>query len=143
MPEIKTKSKKTHNRVLVVGTLLIVAMIVYLLIGAVQGATVYYITVSELYEQGAAMYDKPVRISGRMVKGTSGYDAVNIKLSFEITDDSSAQPLPVIYNDVPPDMFNNAKEIVVEGRFTAAGIFEADKLMLKCPSKYEMQEEEM
>ena len=41
-----------------------------------------------------------------------------------------------------PDLFKDGAEVVVEGRLVANGAgrhFEADKLMAKCPSKFEAE----
>jgi cytochrome c-type biogenesis protein CcmE len=45
--------------------------------------------------------------------------------------------LAVIYNGPRPDMLQDDAEAVVEGRYIEGGSFEADNLLLKCPSKYE------
>jgi cytochrome c-type biogenesis protein CcmE len=44
----------------------------------------------------------------------------------------------VIYNGVKPANLEEAEEIVVIGRYTQ-GQFEADQLLVKCPSKYQAE----
>jgi cytochrome c-type biogenesis protein CcmE len=34
-------------------------------------------------------------------------------------------------------MFRDGAEVVLEGRYTTEGVFEARTMLLKCPSKYE------
>ena len=50
--------------------------------------------------------------------------------------------LPVVYSGVVPDAFKQNADVVVEGSLTRAGTFEADSLLVKCPSKYEAAPED-
>jgi cytochrome c-type biogenesis protein CcmE len=56
-------------------------------------------------------------------------------LRFEITDERES--LSVEYKGVRPDLLVEGTRTVVEGRYTPGGIFQATKVLLKCPSKYE------
>jgi len=49
------------------------------------------------------------------------------------------QPLAVVFDSLEtPDLFKDGAEVVVEGRLSEAGdVFHADKVMAKCPSKFE------
>ena len=38
---------------------------------------------------------------------------------------------------LPVDQFATGREVVVEGKYDSAGVFQADLLMTKCASKYE------
>ena len=53
----------------------------------------------------------------------------------------SGPPLDVILASLEtPDLFKDGAEVVVEGRLVASdggSVFEADKIMAKCPSKFE------
>jgi cytochrome c-type biogenesis protein CcmE len=48
-----------------------------------------------------------------------------------------AQQLRVSYRGVVPDVFGPDIEVVVEGKLTPAGVFEASTLLAKCPSRYD------
>jgi cytochrome c-type biogenesis protein CcmE len=51
------------------------------------------------------------------------------------------RPLEVVYGSLEtPDLFKEGAEVVVEGRLVSAGagsVFHADRVMAKCPSKFE------
>ena len=47
--------------------------------------------------------------------------------------------LPVRYEGVVPDNFTEEREVVVEGRLAPAGVFQADTLMTRCESKYQVK----
>ena len=48
-------------------------------------------------------------------------------------------PLEVVFTSLEtPDLFKDGAEVVVEGRLASAGgVFHADKVLAKCPSKFE------
>lgn len=57
------------------------------------------------------------------------------KFRFMLRDESGAAA-PVVYAGVKPDNFEHATSIVAVGRF-AGGEFHAERLLVKCPSKYQ------
>jgi len=60
-------------------------------------------------------------------------------LSFRLQD-SAGEILPVEYRGVIPGNFDQATSIVAIGRYQE-GKFEADQLLVKCPSKYQAEAE--
>ena len=63
------------------------------------------------------------------------------RLFFNLVDPESKRVLPVAYRDVKPANFEEAVSIVAIGRYQADS-FHAEKLLVKCPSKYQGQETE-
>ena len=63
------------------------------------------------------------------------WEARDLVLQFEIADESGS--LPVVYHGSRPDVFRDGAEVVIEGQHTVRGAFEAQTLLLKCPSKHE------
>lgn len=78
---------------------------------------------------------RKVRVSGTVVGESIRWQPERLELSFEIADGEDR--LPVHYHGPRPDMFRAGAEAVVEGRYLPDGHFEADQLLLKCPSKYQ------
>ena len=60
-------------------------------------------------------------------------------LSFRLKDEKG-EVLPVEYRGVIPGNFDQAVSIVAIGRYES-GHFEADQLLVKCPSKYQAEAE--
>ena len=52
-----------------------------------------------------------------------------------LTDDEGGS-LPVEYGGVKPGNFEEAVQIVAVGRYES-GVFHAEQLLVKCPSKYQ------
>jgi cytochrome c-type biogenesis protein CcmE len=53
-----------------------------------------------------------------------------------VTDPDRAR-LPIVYNGEVPDLLKDEAQAIVIGRMGEDGIFYAEELQLKCPTKYE------
>jgi len=84
---------------------------------------------------------RTVQVMGALEKGTSRYDIDTKTLHFTLVDEKTRVALPVAYRDVKPANFEEAVSIVAIGRFQN-GAFQAEKLLVKCPSKYQGEEAE-
>ena len=118
---------------LLIGGLVIVAAVGYLIFAAASGSAAYYMTIAEVLERGPST--RNVRVAGFVIGESIVWDARDLHLQFEITDDSGQ--LPVLYSGARPDMVRDGAEVVVEGKLGDEGVFEAQTMLLKCPSKYE------
>ena len=126
-----------------IATLSIFAGIAWLVAaqGGGEGTFRYYANVGEFLSQPYA----PSGLQGSRVHGFvhTGSIARNLPdgyVDFSISDDSEGL-LAVRYQGIDlPDLFRDGAEVVVEGHY-AEGVFVADRVMAKCPSKYEAREE--
>jgi cytochrome c-type biogenesis protein CcmE len=84
---------------------------------------------------------RTVQVMGGLEKGSSRYDTTSKTLFFNLVDLESKRVLPVAYRDVKPANFEDAVSIVAIGKYGNGG-FQAEKLLVKCPSKYQGQETE-
>jgi cytochrome c-type biogenesis protein CcmE len=117
----------------IIGGAIIALTVAYLVFNAASGSAAYYMTVKEVLTQGPSTRD--VRVSGLIVGESIVWEPRDLHLEFQIADDSGS--LPVAYQGARPDMFRDGAEVVVEGRMSPQGVFEARTMLLKCPSKYE------
>ncbi len=86
---------------------------------------------------------KGIRVSGYVSSGTIKRDESASRVGFLVYDKNSDQTLPVVYQGIIPDTFSDDAEVVVEGNYrTEEGVFHANVLLAKCPSKYEAQGDE-
>lgn len=79
-----------------------------------------------------------VQVAGGLVKGSDTYDEKAQELRFSIIDDRSDQ-MVVVYKGIRPGNFNDAVSVVAIGKWDGSSI-QAEKLLVKCPSKYQGQE---
>ncbi|MDP2673862.1 MAG: cytochrome c maturation protein CcmE [Dehalococcoidia bacterium] len=130
-----------RKRVLIPGLAVVLAMS-YLGYVAFSGAAMYYLTVDELLARGAAAYGEDVRLSGKVLPASVEDDPATNTLRFSIADkkNTTGTAIPVVYAGVVPDAFKADADVVLEGKLTTAGTFEADNLLVKCPSKYKARQ---
>ena len=82
-----------------------------------------------------------VQVMGGLDKESDRYDTSRQELSFDLVDPASGGRMPVTYKGTKPANFKDAISIVAIGRFQE-GRIEAEKLLVKCPSKYQGAEVE-
>jgi cytochrome c-type biogenesis protein CcmE len=120
------------NRFYVLGGLLLLGFIGFSFMAFKDSMTPY--VPFERAREGTRM----VQVAGALEKGSSAYVAESESLFFTLKDPQSSETLRVRYKGLKPANFEEAISIVAIGRFdTAAREFEADKLLVKCPSKYQ------
>jgi len=131
---------------------IIVAAVVVLGLGFMIWATFgentrYFLTVSEFNDRSEIQDGQMVRVSGKLVEGTFDRGDKSTISQFQLTDkegvNSGTALLHASYEGVLPDLFFNPhSEIILEGSHGADGVFRANEILVKCPSKYVDLEEE-
>jgi cytochrome c-type biogenesis protein CcmE len=51
--------------------------------------------------------------------------------------DTNRQRIEVVYIGVKPDLLRDEAQAIMTGKIDENGVFVADELLLKCPTKYE------
>lgn len=124
---------------IVIGLTIIIAAVVFLLFGSLKKASVYYLTVSELKAQAQQNEVRGIRVSGMVVPESIDWDAEKLELSFALQD--GIDTMQVWYNDLLPDQLADNQQVVVEGHWRKEHAdFLAEKILFKCPSKYEIKQ---
>lgn len=82
---------------------------------------------------------RTVQVMGGLEKGSTRYDTATKTLHFNLVDLQTKEVIPVAYQDIKPANFEEAVSIVAIGRYQN-GSFAAEKLLVKCPSKYQGEE---
>ena len=81
---------------------------------------------------------RTVQVRGAKDPRSVRFDEQLHALRFDLID-ATDDRLPVVYRHVKPGNFDQAKELVVIGRFRN-GVFECSQMIVKCPSKYQAKE---
>lgn len=144
----------------IVGGLLIITAVIYLIVSSTQASAQYFLTVDELNQKGESVKGRDLRISGAVIGDSIQYDPATLDLTFTIASipgdnkmieaqgglaevlhqavtDPNRQRLQVIYNGPKPDLLRNEAQAIITGKIGEDGIFQAEELLLKCPTKYE------
>lgn len=118
----------------IIGGLILVAALVFLGYIGFMGGVTYYYEVGELLDQTSSLADQTIRVSGIVAPDV---ERDGLEMRFTITDNTGIDAsLPVVYTGAVPDTFKVGNQVVVEGEYTASGIFEAEAIVTKCGSKY-------
>ncbi len=144
----------------IIGGALIFAAIIYLIVSSTQANAQYFLTVEELNQRAGELSGREIRVSGVVLGDTIQNDTENLTLSFTVAHipgdhkeiealggmatvlraaakDSSLPRLKVIYYGVRPDLLKDESQAIMTGKINPDGVFVADELLLKCPTKYE------
>lgn len=112
---------------------IVVAALLYLIVGGIRSSIVYYVTPSELLAQKAAV-GKSLRLGGQVAPGSRQWNPTTLELSFILTDGTAS--VPVYHQGAPPDLFTEGQGAVVEGSFGADGLFRARSIIVKHSEQY-------
>ena len=80
-----------------------------------------------------------VQVSGDVLRSRVQYDVKNGTLTFPLKD-HTGQVMTVIWNGGKPNNFDQAEKVVAIGK-AEGDTFRAERLLTKCPSKYEAAKE--
>lgn len=156
----QAKPVKQSRAKFIVGGLLILAAVVYLIVSSTQVNAQYFLTVEELQSRSKEMVGRDVRVSGAVLGDTIQYDPQTLQITFTVVNipgdnaeiermgglakvlreavlDSSLPRMSVIYEGVKPDLLKNEAQAIMTGKMGEDGVFHANELLLKCPTKYE------
>lgn len=91
-----------------------------------------YVTISQARASAVS-----VQVKGKLVKENSSIWQENQMMYFTLKDENGDE-LPVVYSGEVPENFEHATDIVVIGTYID-GHFQAEKMLAKCPSKYQKE----
>ena len=159
---ISNEGKKANPYKFIAGGAVIVAAIIYLIVSSLSANVQYFLTVDEvLTKQNAGELDgRNIRISGAVIGDSIQYDMNNLELKFTIVHvpgdnslleeegglaaalhnavlDPSRPSLEVVHHGPIPDLLQDEAQAILTGKLLESGVFEADEILLKCPTKYE------
>jgi cytochrome c-type biogenesis protein CcmE len=144
----------------IVGGLLVIGAIIYLVVTSLQSTAQYFYTVNEIQSRGASLIGRNLRASGAVLGDTITYDPATLTITFQVANvsndaadveaagglaeilhqaviDPNASRMTVVYVGPKPDLLKNEAQAIVTGKLGEDGVFYADELLLKCPTRYE------
>lgn len=144
----------------VVGGILILGAVVFLIWTSTAANAEYFLTIDELSAKGSTVVDKNLRVSGAVVGESIQYDPQSLTLSFEVVHvpadtadiktegglaealhqavmDPTRSRMQVVYVGPRPDLLRHEAQAIMTGHLGEDGVFYAEELLLKCPTRYE------
>ena len=134
-------SSKLNWSKFLISTIILISAFSYLAIVALQSATVYSYSVSELKLTDKDDTENLIRVTGKLVPSSYARLDNSTIAEFMLTD--GIEKLDAVHSGVLPDLFfNERSEIILEGTYSPSGVFDSQRIIVKCPSKYESVEDE-
>ncbi|NIM92713.1 MAG: hypothetical protein GTO18_03225 [Anaerolineales bacterium] len=154
------KSSSSNRTKFIIGGLLIAAAVIYLIASSTQAAAQYYLTINEMMDKSSTLEDRDVKVSGAVIGDSIQYDTKALTLRFTMANvpadqdeieaagglaevlhtavmDPKASRVEVVYVGPLPDLLRHEAQAIVTGRLGEDGVFYAEELLLKCPTRYE------
>ena len=129
--------KKSHIFVIVV-----IAVAIAIIITSTEDASTY-VTFKEAYQLASEGSSKSIHVVGELTRDSTGKvigiteGSDKVSFSFVMIDEAGKEQ-QVIYNQPMPQDFTRSEKVVVIGSYKGDS-FHAEKILLKCPSKYQEQ----
>jgi len=124
---------------------IIVIAVAIVIVISMTGDASSYVTFNEAKELSEKGFKKSIHVVGELPKNAGG-EIVGIeespdKLSFkfEMIDENGSRQKVLHANPVPTD-FTRSEQVVIVGAYEGEN-FIAEKILLKCPSKYQEEPE--
>ncbi len=155
-PNLSVSTSKSPSEYLkfIIGGLLMLGAVVYLIISGTTSGARYFITIDDLMKNSEYV-GKTVRMSGAVIGETIVVDKTNLTIDFTVANipedttdlarvlheavtNPSARRVKIhVENTVMPDLLKNEAQAILSGKLGEDGVFYADELLLKCPSRYD------
>jgi cytochrome c-type biogenesis protein CcmE len=127
---MKPRTKRALAIVAGVATLGIAAALV---LNAFQSNLVFFFSPTQV-ASAEAPRDRAFRIGGLVEVGSVKRDSNGLTVTFIVTD--TAKAVPVTYTGMLPDLFQEGKGVVAQGKLRADGVFVADQVLAKHDENY-------
>jgi cytochrome c-type biogenesis protein CcmE len=133
-----------------------------LVVTSLQSTAQYFYTVDEIQAKGQSIAGKSLRASGAVIGDSIKFDDKTLTITFTMVNVSNdtkdieaagglaqvlhdavlnpqASRIQVVYVGPKPDLLKNEAQAIVTGKLGADGVFYADELLLKCPTRYDQE----
>jgi len=122
----------------------IIAIAIVIIMTSIGDASSYesFTTAKEMKQNGE---DNAIHVVGQLKKDSTGeVTGLNVRedkvsFTFMLVDNEGVEQ-EVFYNEPVPADFSRSESVVVIGSYKNDDIFIADKILMKCPSKYQETE---
>jgi cytochrome c-type biogenesis protein CcmE len=124
---------RTKRTLAVVAGVAALGVATTLVLNAFQSNLVFFFSPSQV-ASAEAPKDRAFRIGGLVEKGSVKRDTNGLTVTFIVTD--TAKAVPVTYTGMLPDLFQEGKGVVAQGKLRADGVFVAEQVLAKHDENY-------
>jgi len=129
----------------IAGFAIIIICLFTLVVSSSRKMSMYYLTVTELEAREIELANIRIKLAGKVVPESIIKRDGNRTVEFQIWEPINIETKQfsntrtIRYTGVVPDTFRDRADVVLEGKINSEGIFVAETMLAKCPSKYESQ----
>ena len=151
-PEPPRTGKPKGNLGLLIGLFVVITGVLVLVFTSGKDAAIYSVGVDQLMKDQTRYNQRSLRVKGMLVKGTLARRDEPCEYRFKLIDEKPGAGSTTLSVQHPscdvPDTFKDMPgmdvEVSAEGKLSADGkVFTSNKIIAKCPSKYEMKQKSM
>jgi cytochrome c-type biogenesis protein CcmE len=128
------KVRKPMSKVPFIFTMFAVGILVMVFLTGVSGGR-YSLEIKAVLDNQTEYENKEIKVVGRIKADWYEESGTTI---FVIHDDAGKE-ITISYAGNRPDPFKEGRKCIVEGRLRPDGVIECSKLTVKCPSKYQSE----
>ncbi len=126
--------KPRHKRALaIVAGVATLGVATALVLNAFQSNLVFFFSPTQVASKEAPR-DRAFRVGGLVETGSVQRDPNGLTVRFVVTD--TAQTVPVRYTGMLPDLFQEGKGVVAQGKLGPDGVFVAEQVLAKHDENY-------
>ena len=126
--------KARSRRAIALGVgLLTVGAASALVLNAFRSNLVFFFSPTQVLANEAPR-ERSFRVGGLVEEGSVKRDPQSLTIHFRVTD--TARTIPVTYTGLLPDLFQEGKGVVAQGKLGADGLFLADQVLAKHDENY-------
>ena len=138
----------------------IIVAIVFLVATTLQSTGQRFLSVAEMQQRSTELTGHSLRVSGAVLGDTITIDSETLTITFTMSNmpvdaaeidalgglaavldaaalDPDSPRVQVVYVGPKPDLLQDRAQAIVTGKLGEDGVFYADELLLKCPTRYE------
>ncbi len=124
--------KARHKRAAIIaGGLAALSLAAFLVLNAFESNLVFFFSPTQV-QAGEAPRNRTFRVGGMVKAGSLVRE--NMTVTFVVTD--TAQEVPVTYTGILPDLFQEGKGVVAQGKLVEGGRFQATEVLAKHDENY-------
>jgi cytochrome c-type biogenesis protein CcmE len=149
-------NKSSSNKIIIA----VIPIMAIVACSSLQTTAQYFLTVDEVLSQKSKFMERNIRISGVVLGDTIEYDESSQALSFTIANipadyqtveglgglervlhesanDPNSSTIKVVFVGPKPELLQAEAQAILTGRLGDDGIFYAQEILLRCPTRYE------
>lgn len=140
-----TRTRSGFNFKLLIPVAFLFLAVIFLANKALKTEGQFFVTIDEYFERPGKYSDRDVRLSAYVLGDSIAFtqiDATSSRLEFDIAD-NPADPTQIVhvvaFNEPIPDLLQHEAQAIIEGHIGEDGSLyaNADRILLKCPTRYE------